>query len=258
MDRWIGRVAVVTGASAGIGEAITKDLVKHGMIVVGIARRVERIEALKNELKGAKGKLCPLKADVSKEEEVVAAFQWIKQHVRGVDVLVNNAGIAGTSTLGEGPVLNWKRVLDLNVLGLSMCTKEALQSMKERGVDDGHIFHINSINGHGVPAHAVEYGCLMYTATKNAVTALTEGLRRELVQNNSKIRVTSISPGMVRTEIIAASDYKLPEGMTSDQLYDSIPHLNTKDISDALIYCLGTPPHVQIHEIIIKPIGEPF
>lgn len=258
MERWAGRVAVVTGASAGIGAAIAVALVNHGMKVVGIARRVEKVEKLKNELKGEPRILYPLKADVSKEDDVFSAFQWIKKNLGGVDVLVNNAGIAGNSTLHDGPVSKWREVLDLNVLGLSLCTKEALQSMKERGVDDGHIIHISSINGHGVPQHSLEFGLMMYTATKNGVNVLTEGLRRELVDRKSKIRVTAISPGMVYTDIMVASGHKLAPGETVDDIYKNIPHLKAKDIADSVTYVLGTPPHVQIHEILIKPVGEVF
>ncbi|PNF40502.1 Dehydrogenase/reductase SDR family member 11 [Cryptotermes secundus] len=258
MERWSGRVAVVTGASSGIGAAVAKELVKHNMKVVGIARRLERIEALKNEVDGLAGSLYPLKADISREEEVVAAFAWVKNNLGSVDVLINNAGIIGRSTLHEGPVSQWRSVLDLNVLGLSICTKEALQLMRESGVDDGHIIHISSINGHGVPQHSLEYDLMMYSATKNAVQALTEGLRRELVQRNSKIKVTSICPGMVQTEIILAAGYKIAEGMTVEQFYSNLPHLKCQDICEAIIYILGTAPHIQVHDLIIKPVGEPM
>lgn len=249
---------MVTGASAGIGAAIAKDLAKHGMKVVGIARRVERVEELKNSVKGFSGTLYALKADVSKEEEIVAAFKWVKNNLGGVDVLINNAGISGKSTLYEGPVSQWRSVLDLNVLGLSICTKEALESMEERGVDDGHIIHISSINGHGVPPHSLHYELMMYSATKNGVQVLTEGLRRELVKRNSKIKVTSICPGMVHTEIMVAGGYELPDGLSIDEFYASMPHLKCQDISDAIIYVLGTPPHVQVHDLIIKPVGDPM
>ncbi|PSN36752.1 Farnesol dehydrogenase [Blattella germanica] len=209
MERWAGRVAVVTGASAGIGAAIVKDLVKSGMKVVGIARRVEKVEELKAEVKGLPGTLYPFKADVSKEEDVKNAFQWVKEKLGVVDVLINNAGVASASSLSDGPVENWRKIMELNVLGLSMCTKEALQIMYDKGVDDGHIFHINS-------------------------------------------------PGTVRTEIIDASGIKVPGGLTSKEMYDQGPSLESEDISQAVLFVLGAPAHVQIHEITIKPVGEEF
>ncbi|KAJ9576085.1 hypothetical protein L9F63_007050 [Diploptera punctata] len=258
MIRWAGRVAVVTGASAGIGAAIAVNLVKHGMKVMGIAKCSERVEELKKSLEGASGTLYAFKADVSKEEEVKATFASIKKKFGGVDVLVNNAGIGGRSTLHDGPVDTWRNILDINVLGLSMCTKEALQSMHERGVDDGHIIHIGSINGHGIPMHSLEYGIMMYSGSKHAVIALTEGIRRELVHRKSKIRVTVISPGMVKTEIMLADGFEIPPGQNLDYLYKDTVHLQPQDIADAVTYALGAPPQVQVHEIIIKPVGESF
>ncbi|XP_069683493.1 farnesol dehydrogenase-like [Periplaneta americana] len=249
MERWSGRVAVVTGASAGIGAAIAQELVKKGLKVVGLARRVERVQELNNSLKSAPGKLYPLKCDVTKEEEVKEAFKWVKDNLGGTDILVNNAGIASVSTLGGGPVENWRKIYDLNVLALCMCTKEALQSMKEKGVDDGHIIHINSVAGHKVVDDVA-----MYSSSKHAVTALTEGLRRELVNQKSKIRVSSVSPGAVRTEIGEASGFT-PENM---KVLEGIPYMESEDIADAVLYVLGAPPHVQIHELIIKPVGEPY
>ncbi|KDR14275.1 farnesol dehydrogenase-like isoform X2 [Zootermopsis nevadensis] len=252
MERWSGRVALVTGASAGIGAATAEELVKKGLKVVGLARRVEKIEELAESLKSAPGKLYALKCDVTKESEVQAAFEWIKTKLGGVDILINNAGTASNSKLISGPVEKWRKIFDLNVLGLSLCTKEALKSMKERGVDDGHIVHINSIVGHTIPhSDLVDH---MYCASKHAVTALTEGLRRELVKQNSKIRVTSVSPGMVATEFMAASG----RPVDPEQVYGSHPHLVAKDVADAILYSLGVPQHVQIHELTIKPVGETF
>ncbi|CAG2059212.1 unnamed protein product, partial [Timema podura] len=187
MERWSGRVALVTGASAGIGAAIVRELVKNGLIVVGLARRAELIEELSAELKGAPGKLHALKGDVSKEEDILAAFDWVKKNLGRIDVLVNNAGVLYLSMLTDGETSHWKQIFDLNVIGLSICTREAFKLMKEKGVDDGHIIHINSIDGH-MPVKFP--GMAHYFASKHAVTVLTEGLRRELVQLGSKIRVT--------------------------------------------------------------------
>ncbi|KAJ9580229.1 hypothetical protein L9F63_004102, partial [Diploptera punctata] len=186
MERWTGRVAVVTGASSGIGAAIAVALVKHGLKVVGLARRVERIQELTKSLKSTKGELHALKCDVSKEKEIKEAFQWVKKRFGGVDILVNNAAVMFDSSLIDGDNDEMKTMVDLNITGLNMCTKEALKSMKERGVDDGHIINLNSILGHAV----LFDGFCVYTATKHAVTALTEGLRRELVKQKSKIRIT--------------------------------------------------------------------
>ncbi|PSN53616.1 Farnesol dehydrogenase [Blattella germanica] len=242
MERWAGRVAVVTGASSGIGASITEELVKKGLKVAGLARRVERVEELAKSLKSEKGSLKALKCDVSKEEEVKETFQWVKNNLGGIDILVNNAGVAFACSPSDGLTEQWKTILDLNVLGLSICTREALNVMKEKGVDDGHIVHINSILGHIPPPNE---RIAMYTASKHAVTALTEGLRRDLVNKKSKIRITSVSPGLVRTE------------MPTKELLEKMTSLNPEDIANAVLYALGTPPHVQIHEMTVLPVGSP-
>ncbi|XP_063220370.1 dehydrogenase/reductase SDR family member 11-like isoform X2 [Bacillus rossius redtenbacheri] len=187
MERWSGRVAVVTGASAGIGAAIAQLLVKRGLRVVGLARRADNIQALADSLKDAPGKLYAVKADLSKEEDIMVAFQWVKDNLGGVDLLVNNAAVAHNNNLADGKTEQWRQLLEVNLLALSICTREALQSMKERSVDDGHIVHINSVAGHSV----VDFpGIAFYSATKHGVTALTEGLRKELACLKSGIRVT--------------------------------------------------------------------
>ncbi|KAJ9585028.1 hypothetical protein L9F63_020638 [Diploptera punctata] len=240
MEKWNGRIAVVTGTSSGIGAAIAQELVKKGLKVVGLARRVERGEELAKSLKSEKGKFYPIKCDINKESEIKEAFQWVKKNLGSVDILVNNAAALGGASLIDGSSEDWKVTLDTNVIGLSICTKEALQIMKEKGVDDGQIIHINSVAGHVPPGDAA----VIYFASKHAVTVLTEGLRRELIKQNSKIRVTSLSPGLVKTE------------MPPKQYLDTMPCLDAKDIADACLYILGTPPHVQIRELTIIPVGE--
>ncbi|KAJ4445492.1 hypothetical protein ANN_07300, partial [Periplaneta americana] len=206
------------------------------------------VQALSASLQSAPGQLYPVKADLTLENEVSSVFRWVKSNLGGVDILVNSAGTASANSLvvlrpmsmklivADGPIENWRYILELNILGLSICTKEALQSMKERNVDDGHIVHINSVSGHIVPP--VSDPVFMYAASKAANVSLTEGLRRELVQMNSKIRVTSISPGMVRTDLAEAS------GLTDP--YEDNPYLEPQDVADAVLYALGTPPHVQV------------
>ncbi|XP_011492953.2 farnesol dehydrogenase-like [Aedes aegypti] len=245
MDRWVGKVAVVTGSSSGIGAAIAKDLAKAGMVVVGLARRVERVEALKDDLpESAKNLLHAVKCDVSKEEDILKTFKWVEEKFGGVDVLINNAGILRqTDLLDANNTQMLREVVDTNVMGLVLCSREAYQSMKKRSVD-GHIVHINSIAGHTV----INFPKLnIYSASKHAVTAITETMRNELRTAGTKIKVTSISPGGVRTEILPT------DIVTSD-----MPLLESEDISEAVLYVLGTPPRVQVHELMIKPVGEIF
>ncbi|RZC40064.1 adh short and/or KR domain containing protein, partial [Asbolus verrucosus] len=186
MDRWVGKVAIVTGASAGIGAAIAAKLVEEGLQVAGIARRSERVEELAKKLKDKKGKLHAIKADMSKEEDILSAFKQVSEKLGPVHILINNAGIIQQTNLAEGDTEKWKKIFDINVLGLCIATREAVKIMRANNID-GHIVHINSIVGHKVPNFP---GANVYPASKYAVTALTETLRQELNQLGSKIKIS--------------------------------------------------------------------
>ncbi|XP_055608180.1 farnesol dehydrogenase-like [Uranotaenia lowii] len=249
MDRWVGKVAVVTGASSGIGAATVLELAKAGMITVGLARRIERVQALAEQLpEEAAARLHAFKCDVSQEKDILAAFIYVEQQFGGVDVLVNNAGIyEKVNLLAENNTATLRQSMDINVLGLTLCSREAVQSMKKRSVD-GHIVHINSIEGHFVPCYP---GANLYPASKHAVTAITETMRHELRDAGTKIKVTSISPGLVQTPMLDLCDtYNNLETAT-------MPMLQPVDIAEAILYVLGTPSRVQVHELTIKPVGEP-
>lgn len=197
MERWVGKVAVVTGASVGIGEAICIDLLKAGLVVVGLARRVELVEQIRDRVPSAvAGSLHAFKCDVTNETDIVSAFAWIDRALGGADILVNNAGLlqTGVNLVDAGNTAILKRILDTNVLGLVQCTREAFQSMRRRGVNDGHIVLINSICGHYVP---VIPGCgpmNIYTASKHAVSAITEVLRQEFNMLQTRIKITVSLP----------------------------------------------------------------
>ncbi|XP_030008614.1 dehydrogenase/reductase SDR family member 11-like [Sphaeramia orbicularis] len=253
MDRWKGRVALVTGASVGIGAAIVKELVRHGMKVVGCARDVDKIQKLAAECQSAgySGVLVPFKCDLHNEEEILSMFSAIKSQHQGVDVCINNAGLAYPEPLLNGKTSAWKSMLDVNVLALSICTREAYQSMKERNVDDGHIININSMGGHRVVPHADVH---FYFATKFAVTALTEGLRQELREAKTHIRATCISPGLVETEFAFRLYSQNPEKAAA--AYAQIKCLEVTDIANAVIYALSAPPHVQIGDIQMRPVEQ--
>ncbi|KAM4742124.1 dehydrogenase/reductase SDR family member 11-like [Anableps anableps] len=253
MDRWKGRVALVTGASVGIGAAIAKELVRLGMKVVGCARNVDKIQALAAECKSAghSGVLIPFKCDLTSEEDIQSMFAAIKAQHKGVDVCINNAGLGHPEALLNGKTSAWKNMLDLNILALSICTRETYQSMKERNVDDGHIINLNSICGHIViNSDEIHF----YTATKHAVSALTEGLRQELREAKSHIRATSISPGIVETEFAYRFYSESPDKAAAT--YSHFKSLEAKDIANAVVYVLSAPPHVQIGDIVMRPTEQ--
>lgn len=251
MDRWTGKVAVVTGASRGIGATIALDLARAGLITIGLARNVEEIEKLRSDLpvqvqKNFHGLYC----DVGKEEDIVAVFKEIVSRFGGVDVLVNNAGVAiwGVGLLNEDNSRTLIDTVNINILGLAFCTREAVRSITDRNTF-GHIIHINSTSGHEKHVYSAEHKFPLlniYGPTKYAVTAFTEEQRQEMnIKGIKDIKVTSISPGVVKTPIYNDDDYLA-----------NTPHLLTEDISQAVLYVLGTPPHVQVHELIIRPMGE--
>ncbi|XP_023588443.1 dehydrogenase/reductase SDR family member 11 isoform X5 [Trichechus manatus latirostris] len=148
MERWRDRLALVTGASGGIGAAVARALVQQGLKVVGCARTVSNIEELAAECKSAgyPGTLIPYRCDLSNEEDILSMFSAVRSQHSGVDICINNAGLARPDPLLSGSTSGWKDMFNVNVLALSICTREAYQSMKERKVDDGHIININSVS----------------------------------------------------------------------------------------------------------------
>ncbi|KAJ3660792.1 hypothetical protein Zmor_005223 [Zophobas morio] len=250
MERWKGKIAIVTGASTGIGASIAEKLVEEGLQVVGLARRSELIEQLSTKLQNKKGKLHAIKADISKEEDILKAFKWVSDNLGPVHILINNAGIIQQCNLCDGETEKWKKVLDVNVLGLCISTREAVKVMKANNID-GHIIHINSTAGHSVLNIP---GLNLYPASKHAVTALTETLRQEFNHLGLKIKITSVSPGAVSTSMAENNDLVMSKELM--EIVNKIPKLTSEDVADSVLYALSTPPHVQVHELIINPFGN--
>lgn len=194
MERWTGKVAIISGASSGIGSAVAIDLVKAGLIVVGLARRAERVDELQNSIPAnAKGKLYSLKCDVSNDDDVKKAFEWIEKTFGAVHVLVNNAGVSVlTSITEEGNDEKLKNVIQTNLWGLVSTTKKFFTLVQKYNVVGAHIININSVLGHDVFPTPLGRNPIynVYPATKYGVTAVTETLRQEFSYHGLKTKVT--------------------------------------------------------------------
>lgn len=246
MQRFAGKVALVTGASSGIGRAIARTLAESGMRVAICARRADRLEALAAELPEADW--LARASDLRDERQIEELFAAVRQRWGGVDVLVNNAGLGHDAPLLSGATEAWRETLQLNVLALSICTREAVSDMRRRG-DDGHVVHVSSMAAHRVPP-----GSGMYAASKFAVRALTEALRQELRALGSKIRVSAVSPGYVETEF-AARYHQSEEA--ARKTYGRFKVLAPEDVAEAVRYLLSAPPHVQVHDLLMRPTDQP-
>ncbi|XP_012250641.2 farnesol dehydrogenase-like [Athalia rosae] len=202
MDRWNDKVALVTGASTGIGRVIVEELVRKGMKVVALARRIDKIKVYADEIKNLTGKLYPLQCDLTKKDQVMQSMQWIEKNVGIIDVLINNAGIDCHMSFMESGIDDWQKTFDVNVLGLVAITKEFLMMKKKHGtMDFGYIFNINDFRCFSRYMGRDHKMSPAYMASKWALREITSILRVELCELQSKIKVVNIAPGLVRTEM---------------------------------------------------------
>ncbi len=242
-----GKVALVTGASSGIGTAVADQLVSAGLKVAVCARRLDRLKQWQAGLAEDTDTMA-IQADLRDESSIAAMFARIRDDWGGVDVLINNAGLGHAAPLMTGNTEHWRDMLEVNVLALCICTREAIADMRGRG-DDGHVVHVSSMASHRVPP-----GSGVYSASKYAVRALTEGLRAELRAAGSSIRVTAISPGYVETEF-AEHYHKSAEA--ARKTYSRYKVLEAADIANGVTYILSQPKHVQIHDLLMRPTDQP-
>jgi NADP-dependent 3-hydroxy acid dehydrogenase YdfG len=236
-----GKVAVVTGASSGIGEAASRALVAEGVQVVLAARAVDRLKPLAQEL----GELAlALPTDVGDEGAVERLFAEVQHRFGGLDLLFNNAGIGYGGSFFEGKTEEWRAAIDVNLYGVLFCTRKAIPLM--RGRPGAMIATVSSVLGrHGIAGFAI------YSATKFAVVGLHDALRKELGPEG--IRVSLIEPGLVYTNF----GYNIPKGEMQTRR-DQVEALKPEDIANALIYAFAQPANVNPQEILIMPTRETY
>jgi 17beta-estradiol 17-dehydrogenase / 3beta-hydroxysteroid 3-dehydrogenase len=241
------RVAAVTGASSGIGRAVARRLVAEGLRVAVCARRVDRLRALQQELGAPDDRFLCHPTDLRSEAEIRRFFDAVRECWGGTDVLVNCAGVGYRAPLLNSDSEPWREMLEVNVLALCICTREAVADMLRRGVA-GHVVHISSLSAHRVtPDRGV------YAATKFAVRALTEALRQELRGLRNAIRVTAISPGLVDTEL-AARHYGGEREARRARGEGVV--LYAEDVAAAVWYALSCPAHVEVHDLLLRPTTQ--
>jgi NADP-dependent 3-hydroxy acid dehydrogenase YdfG len=242
-----GKVAVVTGASSGIGEATAEALAREGAAVVAAARREDRLEGLVEHIEESGGRVLAAVCDVTDESQAHGLIRRATEEFGSVDILVNNAGVMLLSTVGKGLSDEWRRMFDVNVLGLLYATDAAVGVMKEQG--SGHLVNVSSVAGRKVTRDSSG----VYAGSKHAVVAISEGLRQELLEDN--IRVTVVEPGAVATELTDhISDEDAREAVSALHQLDI---LQSEDIAEAIVYAVTQPDRVSVNEILIRPTQQP-
>lgn len=236
------KTVLITGASSGIGAAAARKFSSEGADLILLARRLDRLEALKAELEKKYNINClALKCDVTKLAEVQALEKILQK--KPVDILLNNAGLAvGTDKIQDADSRDWDRMIDTNIKGLLYLTRLVLPQMIER--DNGHVINIGS-----TAAHNVYEGGAVYCLTKHAVDVITRSLRLDLF--GTQIRVSMVSPGILETEFSLVR-FKGDADKAKKVYSDTIP-LTAEDIAELVVYCTSAPPHVNISEIIVWP-----
>jgi len=241
-----GKVAIITGASSGIGEATAIALASVGAKVAIAARRGDRLNSLAQRIEKSGGKALPIVTDVTDETQAQNLVQKANTELGRVDILVNNAGIALTGNIDGANTSDWRRMIDLNVLGLLYTTHAILPLLKTQG--SGHIVNISSVAGRTARA-----GVGVYNVTKWGVNAFSEALRQEVYKHN--IRVTIIEPGLVDTEINNHISDPIAK-QHSEERRKSMTPLQSEDIAAAIIYAVTQPQRVNVNEILIRPTEQ--
>ena len=246
-----GTVAVVTGASSGIGEATARMLAARGAAVAVVARRADRLTVLAAGIESAGGKALAIEADVTDREQAEAAVRRAVEDLGRLDVLVNNAGVMLLGPIVDAPVEEWETMVQVNVLGLLYTARAALPHLLEAAADEPRQV-ADMVNISSVAGRVARVGSGVYNATKHAVGAFSESLRQEVT--GRQVRISLIEPGAVATEL---TDHNRPEVREEiKKRFADFDILAAEDIADAIGYVVSRPRHVAINELLVRPTGQ--
>ncbi|ACO47998.1 SDR family oxidoreductase [Deinococcus deserti] len=245
-DGLAGKVAVVTGASSGIGAATALALAAQGASVVLVARREDRLQDLARQVQSSGGHAEVVVADLADEAQARLTVERAVSAFGRVDILVNNAGLMLLGPVTGADTTDWRRMIDVNLLGLMYTTHAALPHMRTQG--GGHIVNISSVSGRGASPTSAGY-----SASKWGVGGFSEGLRQEV--RLDRIRVTVIEPGVVATELTDHITHQDTKVAYEGRIQTMIP-LEAEDIAAAVVYAVTQPERVNVNEILIRPLDQ--
>ncbi len=250
-DRLDGTVALVTGASSGIGEAAAKSLAEQGAAVAVLARRGDRLDALVSDIEGAGGKALAIEADVTEQQKAIDAVARTVSELDRLDTVFNNAGVMLNGPVEDAPTEEWDRMVDLNVNGLLYVAHAALSHLL-KAAEDGPRRVADLVNTSSVAGRRASSGTAVYNMTKFGVGAFSEGLRQEVTKRH--VRVSLVEPGAVATEL--QSHLRDEIRARSEKRFASMEVLRAEDIADAVTYIVTRPRHVAVNEILIRPTEQ--
>lgn len=242
-----GRVAAITGASSGIGEATARLLASQGASVALGARRGDRLEKLASEIEADGGTAAAFEVDVGDESQARGFVEGARERLGRVDILVNNAGVMLLGPVQGADTAEWRTMVDVNILGLLYCTHAALPVMTEQG--GGHIVNVSSTAG-----RQAALGAAVYNFTKFGVCGFSEALRQEAL--HSRVRVTIIEPGFVDTELQGHNTNPVVVQATEKMREQIGQLLQAEDIAAGILYAVSAPEHVNVNEVLIRPLGQ--
>lgn len=246
-----GTVALVTGASSGIGEATAVALASRGAAVALVARRRERLETLAGEIDSGGRRALVINADVSESEQARAAVEQTVAELGRLDTLINNAGVMLLGPAVDAPLEEWQRMLSVNVAGLLYCAHAALPHLL-KAAEDGSRQVADMVNISSVAGRVARSGSGVYNLTKHGVGAFSESLRQEVTGRH--VRVSLIEPGAVSTELSSHNRPEIREMI--GKRFGHVERLEAGDIADAIAYVVTRPRHVAINEVLIRPTEQ--
>jgi NADP-dependent 3-hydroxy acid dehydrogenase YdfG len=246
-----GTVALVTGASSGIGEAAALELARHGASVAIVARRVDRLRELAARIEEIGARALPIEADVTDRDQAESAVRQTVDELGRLDTLVNNAGMMLLGPALDAPLEEWEQMVSVNIEGVLYCTHAALPHLLQ-AAEDGRRGVADMVNISSVAGRVARSGSSVYNLTKHGLGAFSEALRQELATRH--VRVSLVEPGAVATELSSHNRPHIREQI--GQRFEGVERLQAPDIADAIVYIVTRPGRIAVNEILIRPTQQ--